>query len=368
MTSRPRSLLTAAAIGALLFCLNQDAPAFELFPRPQQPYPQTQYTVQRGDSLESLAGKFYGNPELWNFLWNQNPSIRKQPGSPRPESESLVPGTSVDVYHRRFPFTVMNQTYTAPTGIPEEVRFMVSKVPFKGIPYDRKYFRYRLGIRRAQIWGYIADSPDPIKVSYLERDLVYIRFRPSKRQCILVGDRFGICRERGPLPHPLDPERKVGYFAEVVGEVEVTNTGHELVTAIILDSYVEIYRGDKISLFVPREKEIVPTKTHRLLTGTIIRPASQTSDIPEFDPGSLENDVMFVDRGEADGMTEGMLLNIYRPSRPVQDPYFWRRISTPDRHIGEAMVLKPFHKNSTVIITKSREEVFAGDIIKSVSD
>ena len=368
MIIRSRSVLLAATIGAFLFCASQDALAFELFPRPQQPYPLTQYTVQRGDSLARIAGNYYGNPELWNFLWNQNPSIRMGPGSTRPGSEPLVPGTIVDVYHRRFPFTVMNQIYTPPTGLPEEVRFMVSTVPFKGIPYDRKYFKYRLGMRPAQIWGYIASAPDPIAINYLERDLVYIRFRPSKRQVILVGDRFGIFRERGPIFHPLNPERTIGQFAEAVGEVEVTSTGHELVTAIILDSYIEIMKGDKISLFVPRAKEIVPTKTHRMLTGTIIRAASRSADVPYTDPGSLENDVVFIDRGEADGLTEGMLLNIYRPSRPVQDPFFLRRIDTPDRHVGEAMVLKPFHKNSTVIITKSREEVFPGDIIKSVSD
>lgn len=368
MIARSRSLLMAATVAALLFWANQNATAFELFPRPEQPYPQTQYNVQRGDSLERIAGKYYGNPELWNFLWNQNTSIKMGPGVAKPESQPLVPGTIVDVYHRRFPFTVMNQVYNAPTGLPDEVRFLVSKVPFKGIPYDRKYFKFRLGLRPTQVWGYIASGPDPMKMNYLERDLVYIRFRPSKRQSILVGDRFGIYRERGPLTHPLDIERTIGHFAEVVGEVEVTSTGHELVTAIILDSYVEISRGDKICLFVPREKEIVPSKTHRMLTGTVLRSATRAGDIPNFDPGSMENDVVFIDRGEADGMTEGMLLNIYRPSRPVQDPYFLRRVSTPDRHIGEAMVLKPFHKNSTVIITKSREEVFAGDIIKSVSD
>jgi len=368
MITRPRFLVMAATIGAFLFCIHPGAPAFELFPRPQQPQGMHQYTVQRGDTLEGIAGQYYQNRELWNFLWNQNPSIRIAPGSPSPETEPLVPGTVVDIYHRRYPFTVMNEGYRAPTGLPDEVRFMVTKFPFKGVPYDRKYFKYRLGMRPTQVWGYIVAAPDAVKVHYLERDLVYIRFRPSKRQCILVGDRFGIYRERGPLRHPLNPERSIGHFAEVVGEVEVTSTGHELATAIILDSYVEIARGDKICLFVPRQKEIVPTKTHRMLTGTIVRAASRNADVFYSDPGSLENDIVFIDRGEADGMTEGMLLNIYRPSRPVQDPFFLRRVSTPDRHVGEAMVLKPFHKNSTVIITKSREEVFPGDVIKSVSD
>lgn len=366
MAIRYGTFLVATIISGLMPFFHGAAAAFELFPRPEQPYPDAQYTVQRGDTLYGIAGRYYTNPGLWNILWNQNPAIRIKSGSASPELELLAPGTKVNLYHRRFPFAVTNQNYIAPTGVPDDVRFMVSKIPFKGIPYDAKYFRFRLGSRPAQLWGYIVSAPDDNKVHYLERDVVYIRFRPSKRQSILVGDRFGIYRERGPLFHPINDERPIGYLAEVVGQVEVTNTGHDLATAIILDGYVEIVRGDKISLFAPRSKEIVPTKTHRMLTGTILR--SATREAFYLATNNLENDIVFIDRGEADGMTEGMLVNIYRPSHPVQDPYFLRRVSTPDKFLGEGMILKPFHKNSTVLITRSREEVLPGDIIKSVSD
>ena len=63
----------------------------------------------------------------------------------------------------------------------------------------RKFFRYRLSNRPIQLWGYIVSSPEVNKVHFLERDLVYIRFRPSKKQAILVGDRFGIYRDKGPV-------------------------------------------------------------------------------------------------------------------------------------------------------------------------
>ena len=63
-----------------------------------------------------------------------------------------------------------------------------------------------------------------------------------------------------------------------------------------------------------------------------------------------------------------MLLNIYRPSHPVTDPFFHRWVNTPDKYVGEGMILKAFEKNATVLITTSREEIVPGDIIKSVSD
>ena len=73
MIPTPRSLVMAATIGTLVLSIAGGAPAFELFPRPQQPAPDAQYKVQRGDTLAGIAGRYYGNPELWNILWNQNP-------------------------------------------------------------------------------------------------------------------------------------------------------------------------------------------------------------------------------------------------------------------------------------------------------
>ncbi len=358
--SKKNRLFTVSAVIPLAFaCLLQGAAAFELFPRPEG-----QYTVQRGDTLYDIAGNYYGNPALWPFLWNQNPALLIK--GPNPGNQSLTPGTRVNLYEKRYPHTLMNQSYMAPTGLPEDVRFLIAKVPYQGIPYDKRYFRFKLTLRPTQLWGYIVSSPDRGKEHFLERDLVYIRFRPSKKQAILVGDRFGIYRDRGPINHPLNPDRPIGFASEIIGEIEITSTGHNLATAIILDSYVEISRGDKICPFTPRTREIVPSKTHEMLTGTIL--ANATGENFLYEQISLENDIVFIDRGECNGMREGMLVNIYRPTHPVTDPYFHRWLPIPDKYIGEGMVLKAFEKNSTLLITRSHEEIEPGDIIKSVSD
>jgi hypothetical protein len=353
-------LLTLSAIIAVVICsLPLSAAAFELFPRPEG-----QYTVQRGDTLYGIAGAYYANPALWPFLWNQNPALSVKGGSP--EKQPLTPGAKVDLYQTRYPFVAMNQSYTAPTGLPEDARFLITKVPYQGIPYDKRYFRYKLTLRPTQLWGYIVSGPDQQKEHFLERDLVYIRFRPAKKQAILVGDRFGIYRDRGPLNHPLNPDRPIGFMSEVIGEIEITSTGNNLATAIVLDSYVEIERGDKICLYTPRSREIVPSKTHLMHTGTILTAATGTNFLGEL--SSLENDIVVIDRGECNGMREGMLINIYRPPHPVTDPYFHRWVTIPDKYIGEGMILKAFEKNATVLITRSREEIVPGDVIKSVSD
>ncbi len=362
MNTKCRVIVLSALIATLLPCLQTASGAFELFPRPD-----AQYTVQRGDTLYGIAGLYYANPALWPFLWNQNPSVRMKDTVASPEIEPLKPGSKIDLYHDRFAYNMVNQGYLPPTGIPDQYRVLVTKIPLTGIPYDKKYFRFKLSRRPTRLWGYIVTAPETHREYYLDRDLVYVRFRPSKRQVILVGDRFGIYRDRGPLTHPLNLEKKIGHMAEVVGELEVVSTGHELTTAIILESYFEIKKGDKVCLFTPRRRQIVPTKTHRLLTGTVISSANRSSFAQAT--ANFENDLVFIDRGKTEGMKEGILLNIYKPSHPVADPYFVeRRLSIPDRYVGEGMILKAFEDNSMMIITRSREEVMPGYVIKSVSD
>lgn len=357
------TLLTMSAV-MISFApwLQHSLQAFEIFPRPE-----TQYTVKRGDTLYGIAGYYYSDPALWPFLWNQNPALLIRDKGGAPARQPLAPGVKINLFAHRTASTVVDEEYSAPTGIPDSVRFLVDKIPRKGIPYEKQYFKYKLSNRPIRVWGYIVSSPEVEKGHFLERDLVYIRFRPSKKQAILVGDRYGIYRDKGPLTHPLNPNRSIGFVSEVVGEIEVTSTGHELATAIVTESFVEIAKGDKICLYAPREREIVPSKTHQLLTGTILESASRQTWFRGAH--NFENDIVFINRGECDGMVEGTLLSIYRPTDRVQDPYFKSRyLSIPDRFVGEGMVLKAFDKNSTVLITRMREEVLAGDVVKTVSD
>lgn len=363
MDTKWRFILMSALIVTAAHSIQDHAGAFELFPRPD-----AQYTVQRGDTLYGVAGLYYSNPAMWPFLWNQNPSVRIDENSAKPENAPLDPGSKLNLYHDRFSFNIMNQSYEPSTGVPIQYRTMVTKIPYKGIPYDKKMFRFKLSNRPMRNWGYIVAGAEATKEQFLDRDLLYVRFRPSKKQAVLVGDRFGVFRERGPLRHPINPSKTIGHLNEVIGELEVVNTGHELATAIVLELYEPIRRGDKICLFVPRRREIVPTKVHRMLTGTILYSATKQFMFNR-DSINFENDLMFVDRGEKHGMKEGMLLNIYRTTHPATDPFFpGKRLNLPDKYVGEGMIIKVDDKNSMMLITRSRQEVKPGDVFKSVSD
>ncbi len=100
-----------------------------------------------------------------------------------------------------------------------------------------------------QIWGKIVDSPSSLKERFSERDPVYIRCYGSKRQVIREGDRFGIFTYPS-LPSKLNATKNdLDIDARIVGEIEITSVGLDLVLGIIVYCRTEIHKGYHIAPF-----------------------------------------------------------------------------------------------------------------------
>ncbi len=100
-----------------------------------------------------------------------------------------------------------------------------------------------------QLWGKIVDSPLAPKELFRIRDLVYIRCCKEKHEFVREGDRFEILAHTS-LHSQLninqdrpDPESKI------VGEIEITSVGSDLVLGIIVDCRAEILKGYRIVRF-----------------------------------------------------------------------------------------------------------------------
>ena len=100
-----------------------------------------------------------------------------------------------------------------------------------------------------QLWGKIVDSPLATKELFRIRDLVYIRCCKEKHEFVREGDRFEILAHHS-LHSQLninqdrpDPESKI------VGEIEITSVGSDLILGIIVDCRAEILKGYRIVRF-----------------------------------------------------------------------------------------------------------------------
>jgi hypothetical protein len=96
-------------------------------------------------------------------------------------------------------------------------------------------------------WGKIVDTPSGTKKYYSERDLVYIKIADTKRGLIREGDRFCIVdetRHLNALNHQAAESNSQG---RILGQIEITSVGCDLIMGIILDCGSSIIKGSEIA-------------------------------------------------------------------------------------------------------------------------
>ena len=96
-------------------------------------------------------------------------------------------------------------------------------------------------------WGKIVDTPSGTRKFYGERDLVYIKIADTKRGLVREGDRFCIIDEKR---HSNDLNHRVvgsDSQARILGKIEITSVGCDLIMGIILDCGSSIIKGSEIA-------------------------------------------------------------------------------------------------------------------------
>lgn len=98
-----------------------------------------------------------------------------------------------------------------------------------------------------QFWGKIVDSPSGRSARYYEKDLVYIRCLDSKRGLIREGDRFTIFSDSSSTTIPTTTNKSSDLGNVALGQIEITSSGSDLITGIILECRSFIRNGSQVS-------------------------------------------------------------------------------------------------------------------------
>jgi hypothetical protein len=76
--------------------------------------------------------------------------------------------------------------------------------------------------------------------------------------------------------------------------------------------------------------------------------------------------ILYIDRGEVDGLHQGSKLSIYKDCPTAENPYHPQEkvLKPPDRKIGSLLVLSTQPETATVIVLRSSREVEVGDAVR----
>jgi len=201
--------------------------------------------------------------------------------------------------------------------------------------------------------GTIVGSQDPIQ-NLSEGDLVYLKMVSGKK--VMPGDRLVVARVSDEVKHPLT-ERKVGNAVVFPGRVVVLDGKGPIVPARLEKTFGAVIHGDLVMALPSPPPPVVSIRTQGRLRGVVISPAEEEWNISE-------REVVYIDRGTQDGVILGDLFSIY------SQPYYTEETleskqSLPLLKVGEGIVVIATPDTSTLLVTESKQSIYAGDTVVS---
>ena len=278
-----------------------DAPTL----RPDHP---TRYTVQRGDTLWGISGRFLSEPWRWPQLWRANPQIK--------DPDLIFPGDELELVYVDGRPRLTKRSGRASSGVVKlSPRLRVTEAPVPTVPMDAiGPFLTRPVVMASEddfdVAPYVlAFRDEHIRVGV--GDPFYARNIAHP-----VGTRFDIVRKAGELRSG-DTNELLGFGAVFVGTAVLTAPG-DPATLEVEASRFDVRRGDRL---VPASTEEVyqdfqPRAPAHPIYGNIIAMSG-------YSGGSVMQggryDILVLDRGQQDGLVAGDVLRIDRRGQIVRD-------------------------------------------------
>jgi hypothetical protein len=362
-----RALSVAAAAGMLL--LAPAAAAQDV--RVADTAPQS-YTVQKGDTLWAISGKFLRDPWRWPDVWRMNRDQIRNPhliypgdvvrldyvdGQPRLSLASSAAGPRETVRVSPSVRSTALDREAIPTIPPGDIEPYLSRPLVTGPE----------GLKGS---AEIVAGRDRSRIVRGEGDRIYVvGVDPA------AGDLWHIYRSVGPI-RSHDLKEQLGNEYRYLGAGRVERFA-DVSTLLVENATEEILIGDRL---VPAPRETIlhyaPHAPTRDIEGRII---STLRDTVELGRGGI----VTIDRGAQDGVDVGTVLAIYRGVDPIPDPrpntetpVFVRffdqttlyvkpkTLDVPQERTGLMFVFRVFDRVSYGILLNTTDPIQIGDHIR----
>ncbi|HVF64501.1 MAG TPA: LysM peptidoglycan-binding domain-containing protein [Casimicrobiaceae bacterium] len=367
------ALTTISVVAALAAGVGVPASAQDAVVSPNAPQ---SYTVQRGDTLWGISGKFLREPWRWPEVWRMNRDEIRNP-------HRIYPGDVVrlDYADGRPRLSIAQRGAVGASGQRETLR--ISPTPRSTLldreaiptipPGDIEPFLSRplvTGPDGLKDSAEIVAGRDRDRVVRGEGDRVYVVGIDPK-----AGGLWHVYRSVGPIrSHNL--REQLGFEYKYLGAARVERYA-DVSTLLIENATEEIQIGDRL---VPAPREVIvnyaPHAPTRDVEGRII---STVTDTAEMGRGSI----VTIDKGAQDGIDVGTVLAVYRGVSPIPDPRpnndtpvivrffeqttFYRKdkfLDVPQERTGLMIVFRTFDRVAYAILLNTTDPIQIGDFVR----
>ena len=196
--------------------------------------------------------------------------------------------------------------------------------------------------------GKIDSGPDE-NVFFTPNDRMFLTFDNSIN--VLPGDRFSIYAAQGKVSHR-NSDRS-GYRYTINGQVKVLGKIGDKWEVQMDEATGIVQRGDRVTVYTPKIERLTKTFNSRLVEAAIIGHNNSLQVLASF------GDVVYIDRGRADGLEMGNVLETYG----FKDRATKKTITEqPTYKTGEITVITLVDNFATCLVTSSVRDFYIGDI------
>jgi hypothetical protein len=309
----------------------------------KQDHPET-YVVVKGDTLWDISGKFLDDPWKWPEIWQVNPQVDNP--------HLIYPGDTLNlVYIEGRPKIVLKRGRDV--KLSPEVRVSPLNDAIPAIPLDA-------------ISPFLSNSR--VVSSQQVNDAPYVLYGTGGHIVSGAGDQlygrgdfpegnnvWGIFRPGKPLIDPLTNEF-LGVRAQSIATAQLLELEGDIATMAINQSSKEIRRSDRF--FVEEDRRInpnfYPSAPETDINGYILAVEGGVSQI-----GFMN--VVIINKGAREGISEGNVLAIYRVGEKVRDEVSKETVQLPDTRAGLLMVFRVFDKVSYALVLKATQTLSVND-------
>lgn len=308
------------------------------------------YIVVKGDTLWDIAGRFLKNPWQWPEIWHDNPQINNP--------------------HWIYPGDILTLSYVdgkprLQVGRPSEVRLspqirvspLAEAIPTIPMNAIRQFLTYPKVVNAGEL------ESAPYVVGFAGEhivggagDRVYVRSIDDAK----TGG-FMVFRPGQPYK---DAETGdiIGYEALYVASAELQNIG-DPATLLLTQTSRETVIGDRVLPTAMGKIQMfyVPHAPAKPIMGHIISVIDGVTQIGQYQ-------VVVIDRGTADGIEAGHVLDIYQSGRKERDIVGRKAgemVTLPPEKAGLLMVFRPFERVSFALIMKATRAVHLLDAVQT---
>ncbi|MBI5184983.1 MAG: LysM peptidoglycan-binding domain-containing protein [Nitrospinae bacterium] len=326
--------------------------------QPVQEAPE-EYTIEKGDTLWGISGRFFKDPFKWPAIWNVNEFIANP--------DLIYPGNKLKFYIPKKEAAQPKQEEAKkeePAAEPSKEAEAAAPPPkeFKLVPLEKNPDIYMgagfIEEKDGQI-GSIAISFQE-KSSFIESDKIGVKFSGYEPK---IGERLVIYSVLEEVKHP-KTGASLGNLIKILGHLKVLESKGELYLAEITKVFDAISAGDKIRayeetpvpLFDPNEKPAAKS-----IDGYVVAAVDSKQYTGAFA-------YTYIDRGRVDGVRPGDLFEIYREA-PAMRGGGWVAEKDPSipslqEKVGEFRILLVRQHTATGWITKSSREIMIGESVR----